>query len=87
MTRDTSGTTASPERLEAEIAAQREALAETVDALTAKLDVKARAQAKASDLKGQVTDDRGRPTPPVAAAGLGLVAGVAVLTYLWWKRR
>lgn len=83
----TTGTTSSPERLEAEIAAQREALAETVDALTAKLDVKARAQAKAADLKDQATDDRGRPTPPVAAAGIGLIAGVAVLTYLWWKRR
>ena len=43
-------TTPEQERLQAEIAAQREQLADTVDALTAKLDVKAQAKAHQAQL-------------------------------------
>ena len=40
-----------PEQIEAEIEAQRDQLAATVDQLTAKLDVKAHARHKANQLK------------------------------------
>lgn len=42
-----------PDEIEAELEATRHDLAETVDALTAKLDVKTRAQDKASSVKAQ----------------------------------
>ncbi|GAA1478979.1 hypothetical protein GCM10009623_34250 [Nocardioides aestuarii] len=63
-----------PEQIEAEIEAQREQLAATVDELTHKLDVKDR-----------MTTDNGRPRPQlVAAAGAAIVVVVAVVL---WRRR
>lgn len=79
----TNGT--SPEQIEADITRQREELAATVSQLEAKLDVKARAQHKAAELKDRATTDAGKPRPELlAAAG----AGVAVLVgLLVWRRR
>ena len=74
-----------PEEIEAEIAAQREELAETVDQLTAKLDVKSHAQQKVADVKDRATTDTGKPRPEVLAAAGSLLAMVVVL--LWWRRR
>ncbi len=63
-----------PEQIEAEIEAQREQLAATVDELTHKLDVKDR-----------MTTDSGRPRPQlVAAAGAAVLVVVAVVL---WRRR
>lgn len=63
-----------PEQIEAEIEAQREQLAATVDQLTHKLDVKDR-----------MTTDTGRPRPELlAAAGVAVVAVVALVV---WRRR
>ena len=62
------------DQIEADIARQREQLAESVDALHHKLDVKARAQDKAAELKDRATTPAGKPRPEVAAA-----AGAAVL--------
>jgi hypothetical protein len=63
-----------PEQIEAEIEAQREQLAATVDQLTHKLDVKDR-----------MTTDTGRPRPELlAAAGVTVVAVVALVL---WRRR
>lgn len=78
-------TNGTPEQIEAEIAAQRAALAGTVDQLSAKLDVKSRAQHKAADLKGRATTDTGSPRPQVLAAAASLVAMAVVL--VWWRRR
>ena len=75
----------SPEEIEADIARQREQLAETVDQLSAKLDVKSRAQHKAADLKDRATTDTGSPRPEVLAAAASLVAMAVVL--VWWRRR
>jgi hypothetical protein len=71
--------------IEADIEAQREHLADTVDQLAHKLDVKAQAKERASQVKDRATTDDGRPRPALLGAllGLVLVAGLAV----WWRRR
>ena len=74
-----------PEQMEADIAAQREQLADTVDQLTAKLDVKAHAQAKVTDIKHRATTDGGRPAPGLVATIGAVVVVTAAL--VWWRRR
>ncbi len=49
--RSMSGEPQTPDQIEAEIEVQREALAETIDALSAKLDVRSQAQAKVDEAK------------------------------------
>jgi len=49
--RSVSGEPQTPDQIEAEIEVQREQLAETIDALSAKLDVKSQAQAKVDEAK------------------------------------
>ena len=49
--RSLSGEPQTPDQIEAEIEVQREQLAETIDALSAKLDVKSQAQAKVDEVK------------------------------------
>ncbi len=72
-------------RLEAEIEAQRDQLADTVDQLTHKLDVKAQAQERAADLKARATTDSGRPrTELLVAVGAVVVLGGLLV---WWRRR
>jgi len=78
----TNGT--SPEQIEADIARQREELATTVAQLEAKLDVKARAQHKAAELKDRATTPDGKPRPEVLGAGVAVVALVGLLL---WRRR
>jgi MYXO-CTERM domain-containing protein len=75
----TSGQT--PAEIEADIARQREALADTVDELQARLDVKARARAKVAELRDRATDDSGRPTPAVIGAAVGVLLLVGALVY------
>lgn len=88
MADDMTDTTApkTPEELEAEIAVQREQLAETVDELAAKLDVKSQAQQKVAALKDSATTDTGRPRAEVLAAAGSLVA-MALVLLLWRHRR
>lgn len=74
-----------PAQLEAEIAVQREQLADTVDQLTAKLDVKSRAQDRVASLKDSATNEAGSPRPEVLAAAGSLVAMAVVL--LLWRHR
>jgi len=74
----------SPEALREEIERTREELAETVDALHAKLDVKAQAQARLARAKDRATTDSGKPRPEVVAGGVGSVLLVTGL--LWWRR-
>ena len=74
-----------PEQIETEIAAQRAQLADTVDQLSARLDVKSRASAKAIELKDRATTDDGAPRPEVLAAVGSLVAMTLVL--VWWRHR
>lgn len=74
-----------PEQIEADIEVQREQLAQTVDQLSAKLDVKSRTQAKVAELKDRATTDDGSPRPEVIAAAGSLVAIVVVA--IWRLRR
>jgi type VI protein secretion system component VasF len=69
-----SGTDTTPEQLEADIAVQRAQLADTVDQLSHKLDVKAQAKERL---------DRVRPQQVVIAVGAVLVVGAL----LWWARQ
>ena len=75
-----------PEELEADIAEQREQLAETIDALTAKLDVKSQAKAKAADVKDRATTDSGKPRPELLV-GAGVLVAVVVGVLVWRHRR
>lgn len=80
MSNDQRPQTTIAEQLEADIERQREELATTVDALQAKLDVKARAKHKVEDVRDRATDDRGRPRPQVVAvAAAVLVAAVGLV--------
>ncbi|QNN51620.1 DUF3618 domain-containing protein [Nocardioides mesophilus] len=70
---------------EREVERQREQLAETVDALHAKLDVKAQARARVDAARARATTPSGRPRPEVLAGAAVAVLGVVVL--VWWRRR
>ena len=76
------------EEIEADIARTREELADTVDALAARLDVKSRAQDRVVQAKEQasarVQDLRDRPT----VLGAGILAAAVLLTVLViWRRK
>ncbi|CUR61598.1 conserved hypothetical protein [metagenome] len=75
-----------PEELEADVARQREQLAETVDDLAAKLDVKSQAQQKVAALKDSATTADGSPRPEVLAAA-GSLAAMALVLIVWRLRR
>jgi hypothetical protein len=89
-------TSQTPEEIQAEIEVQRERLAGTVDALSAKLDVKAQAKAKVddakatttakvADLKERATTEQGRPRPDLLVfTATAVVVAVAIV---WWRRR
>ena len=85
-----------PDEIEADIAQQREQLAGTIDALSAKLDVKSQAQAKVADAKAttqakvaqvrsRATTDTGGPSPELLIFGATVVA-VAVVIVVWRRR-
>ena len=75
----------SPEAIEADIQRQREELANTVDALHERLDVKTRAKEKAAELKDRATTDTGKPRPEVAALTAAAFAGLVGVVV--WRRR
>ena len=72
-------------QLEAEIEAQRDHLADTVDQLTHKLDVKTQAKERAADMKERATTDGGKPRPELLAVVGAMVALLGLL--VWWRRR
>ena len=85
-----------PEEIQEDIEQQREQLAQTVDQLGHKLDVKAQSKAKVEDVKVQTqaklaeakeisTTDDGKPRPEVLGAAAAVVAGVAMI--IWLRRR
>jgi hypothetical protein len=74
-----------PEEIQAEIEQKREQLAETVDLLTHKLDVKAQASAKVYELKDRATTPEGKPRPDLLGAAVGAVVVIGLV--VWWRRR
>lgn len=91
---------ASVQAIEADIVRTRADLADTVDQLTAKLDVKTRTKERVHEtgdqvartvvgkvhaLRDRATDDDGRPTRMALGAG-GAVVVVAVVTLVVWRR-
>lgn len=72
-----------PEEIEAHIEQTRAALTDTVDALAAKLDVKARAGERVSEVRASLTDGEGRPTAPAWGA---VATTAAVLALVVWRR-
>ncbi len=85
-----------PEEIQADIERQRASLADTVDQLGHKLDVKSQAKSKVEDVKAQTqakaaevrdlsTTDDGKPRPEVLGAAAALVLGVGLI--VWLRRR
>lgn len=74
-----------PEDIQAQVEQQREQLADTVDQLAAKLDVKSQVKAKVADVKDRATTDSGKPRPDVIGAAVG--AFVVVAAIVWWRSR
>jgi uncharacterized protein DUF3618 len=85
-----------PEEIQEDIEQQREQLAQTVDQLGHKLDVKAQGKAKIEDVKAQTqaklaevkdvsTTDDGKPRPEVIGAAAAVLVGVAMI--IWLRRR
>ena len=68
-----------PADIEADIARQRDELAQTVDQLTHKLDVKAQAKERAAQVADRATTDDGKPRPGLVAAATAAVLLVGVL--------
>ena len=74
-----------PEEIQADIERQRDHLAQTVDQLSHKLDVKAQTREKVADARDRATTDSGKPRPEVLGAAAAVVVGLALL--VWLKRR
>ena len=85
-----------PEEIQADIESQRARLAQTVDQLGQKLDVKSQAKSKAEDVKAQTqakvaevreisTTDDGKPRPELLGAAAAVVVGVGLV--IWLRRR
>lgn len=75
-----------PEEIAADIEAQREQLADTVDQLSAKFDVKSRTRAKVADVRDRATTAEGNPRTEVLAAA-GSLAAMAIVLIVWRARR
>ncbi len=74
-----------PDDIQADIEQQRAHLAQTVDQLSHKLDVKAQGKAKVDDLKDRATTDDGKPRPEVIAGAAAALTAFVLL--VWWRRR
>lgn len=74
-----------PDDIQADIELQRAHLAQTVDQLSHKLDVKAQGKAKVDDLKDRATTDDGKPRPEVIAGAAAALTAFVLL--VWWRRR
>lgn len=72
------------EAIQRDIDRQREQLAQTVDALSHKLDVKSQAQEKVAQVRDRATTDSGKPRPELLA--VGAVGVAALVALIWWRR-
>lgn len=72
------------QQLAADIERQRDQLADTVDALQHKLDVKAQVKHKAAELRDRSTTSTGRPRPELIG---GVLAVALVVGLVVWRRK
>ncbi|MFA5707888.1 DUF3618 domain-containing protein [Mycolicibacterium sp.] len=79
------GPDAGVDEIQADIEKTRDELGQTVSALAAKVDVKARAEEKVAETKDRITTQARAAKPAVPYAAV--VAVVAALGVLWWRRR
>jgi ElaB/YqjD/DUF883 family membrane-anchored ribosome-binding protein len=75
-----------PDRIKAEIEATREQLGRTVDELSARLDVPARARESAARAKDTAVETYRESPPAVIGAGIALV-GLVVGLVVWRRKR
>jgi hypothetical protein len=75
-----------PEDIAAEVERQREKLADTVDALHAKLDVRSHARHRVEQIRDRWTTETGKPRTPVLMAGAAAIALVFGLVVWRWRR-
>ncbi len=75
-----------PDEIERDIELKREQLAGTIDALSAKLDVKSQAKAKVAGVRADVEERKEKANPDVVAAGAAVVA-MAVTALMVRSRR
>ncbi len=80
------GPEAGVDEIQADIEKTRDELGQTVSALAAKVDVKARAEEKVAETKDRITTQARAAKPAVPYAAVVAVV-VAVLGVLWWRRR
>ncbi|MCW2711141.1 MAG: hypothetical protein JWP24_1335 [Marmoricola sp.] len=74
-----------PEEIQSNIERQREQLAQTVDQLGHKLDVKAQTKAKIDEVRHRATTEDGKPRPEVLGVAAAVVLGIGLL--VWLRRR
>jgi hypothetical protein len=74
-----------PDAIREDLERTREDLAQTVDALHAKLDLKSQAMARVARTREQLTSDDGKPRREVLAGVVGVLVLVAAL--VWLRRR
>ena len=74
-----------PEEIQEDIEQQREQLAQTVDQLGHKLDVKAQTKAKVAEVRDRATTDDGKPRPEVIGVAAAVVLGLGIA--IWLRRR
>jgi hypothetical protein len=83
-TTTTPTTSNDPDAIRDDIERTRAELAGTVDALQAKLDVKAQAKARVARAKDRATTAGGKPRPELVAGAVGAV--LLVVGLVWWRR-
>ena len=75
-----------PDRIQAEIEATREQLGRTLDELSARVDVKARAKERAARTKDTAVETY-RESPPVVIGGAVALVGLVVGLVVWRRKR
>jgi hypothetical protein len=79
------GGTGDPEALQAQIARTRAELGETVEALAARADLRARAKEKVGSITARARRGASGAGPALPWAGVAALGVVAVALVAWWR--